>query len=309
MDSLASTVQTWLADPTVGKLLTIIIGILVTVTAVRFINKSLSRWVSDPEARYRGRKLVVFGGYVAVIILLLTVYSGRLGGLTVTLGVAGAGIAFALQEVIASFAGWFAIAMSGFYRTGDRVQLGGIKGDVIDIGVLRTTLMELDVWVEGDLYNGRVVRVANSFVFKEPVVNYSGDFAFLWDEVIIPIKSGSDWKHARAMLDRIAHEVVGEYTVGARNGWNAIRRSFLVEDASVEPMVTMTFDQSWISFTVRYVVDYKSRRTTKDKLFTRVLEEIEASDGRVQLATATTTVITLPGAAPGDGKQAQRDRS
>jgi small-conductance mechanosensitive channel len=109
------------------------------------------------------------------------IYGGRLGGLTVTLGVAGAGIAFALQEVIASFAGWFAIALSGFFRTGDRVQLGGIRGDVIDIGVLRTTLMELGEWVSGDLYSGRVVRIANSFVFKEPVFNYSADFPFLWD--------------------------------------------------------------------------------------------------------------------------------
>jgi small-conductance mechanosensitive channel len=61
---------------------------------------------------------------------------------------------------------------------GDRVQLGGIKGDVMDIGVLRTTIMETGQWVDGDLYNGRIV-LANSYVFKEPVFNYSGDFPFM----------------------------------------------------------------------------------------------------------------------------------
>ncbi|MBN1798381.1 MAG: mechanosensitive ion channel family protein [Spirochaetales bacterium] len=71
-------------------------------------------------------------------------------------------------------------------------QLGGIKGDVIDISILRTTLMEIGNWVDGDLYNGRVVRIANSFVFKEPVFNYSGDFPFLWDELTLPIRYGSD---------------------------------------------------------------------------------------------------------------------
>ncbi|MCB0784290.1 MAG: mechanosensitive ion channel, partial [Flavobacteriales bacterium] len=75
---------------------------------------------------------------------------------------------------------------------GDRVQLGGIKGDVIDIGVLRTTLMELGEWVDGDLYNGRMVLVANSFVFKEPVFNYSADFPFLWDELKVPVQYGAD---------------------------------------------------------------------------------------------------------------------
>lgn len=67
------------------------------------------------------------------------------------------------------------------------MQLGGIKGDVVDISILRTTLMEVGEWVKGDLYSGRTVRIANSFVFKEPVFNYSGDFPFLWDEVIVPV--------------------------------------------------------------------------------------------------------------------------
>jgi hypothetical protein len=85
-------------------------------------------------------------------------------------------------------AGWIAVSLGGFYKVGDRVELGGIRGDVVDIGFLRTTLFEVGEWVDGDLYNGRVVRVANSFIFKEPVVNYSGDFPFLWDELHVPVK-------------------------------------------------------------------------------------------------------------------------
>src|SRR5690606_17311423 len=107
----------------------------------------------------------------AMILMLLVagfIFSDKLSNLTVALGVTGAGIAVALKEVIASVAGWFAISFNHFFRVGDRVQLGGIKGDVIDIGVLRTTLMEIGEWVDGDLYNGRTVRVFNSFVFKEP---------------------------------------------------------------------------------------------------------------------------------------------
>lgn len=294
MDTITTTLQEWLADPAIGKLVTVLVGLLLIVTLVRLVSRSLKRWIGDPEARYRGRKLVAFGGYVAALILLLTVYSGRLGGLTVTLGVAGAGIAFALQEVIASFAGWFAIAMSGFYRTGDRVQLGGIRGDVIDIGVLRTTLMELGEWVHGDLYNGRVVRVANSFVFKAPVYNYSADFPFLWDEITVPIKYGGDWKGARTMLERVVEEVVGDYTAQAHEAWQAITRSFLVEDARVAPMVSLVATDNWIEFTVRYVVDVKLRRRTKDRLFTRILEEIEASNGQFAIASATFQLVEAP---------------
>ncbi|MEO5826295.1 MAG: mechanosensitive ion channel domain-containing protein [Gemmatimonadales bacterium] len=264
------------------------------MSLVRLLNRSLRRVIKDNEARYRTSKLVTFGGYAAAIFLVLTIYSGRLGGLNVALGVAGAGIAFALQEVIASFAGWFAIAMSGFYRTGDRVELGGIRGDVIDIGVLRTTLMELGEWVKGDLYTGRLVRIANSFVFKAPVFNYSGDFPFLWDEITVPIKYGTDWKHARVMLERVAEEVVGDYAAGAHTAWKQITRSYLVEDALVAPMISLIANDNWIEFTMRYVVDYKSRRRTKDELFTRILEEVEASEGRIALASATFELVEAP---------------
>lgn len=78
------------------------------------------------------------------------VFNDRSGQLTVIFGVVGAGVAFALQEVIASFAGWVAISLGQFYKTGDRVQLGGIMGDVIDIRLLRTTLMEIGAWVKAE---------------------------------------------------------------------------------------------------------------------------------------------------------------
>jgi small-conductance mechanosensitive channel len=98
-----------------------------------------------------------------------------IGGLTVAFGVAGAGIAFALQEVIVSVAGWMAILFSNFYRVGDHVLLGGTTGDVIDIGILRLTLMECGQWVGGDQYTGRIVRISNSHIFKDAVFNYSAD--------------------------------------------------------------------------------------------------------------------------------------
>ncbi len=190
-------VDRWLFDPTVGKFVAVVIGLLIVISVIKFVNRSLSKFVRDTEIRYRTRKFITFLGYVAAVF----VYSSKLGGLTVAFGVAGAGIAFALQEVIASTAGWFAVSFAGFFKTGDRVLLGGIKGGVIDIGILRTTLMEVGEWVKGDLYSGRVVRIANSFVFKEPVFNYSGDSPLLWDEIVLPIKYGSDRQLAREILD------------------------------------------------------------------------------------------------------------
>jgi len=264
------------------------------VVVVQLVRRAVRRHVDDPDSRYRISKVVVMGGYLAVVVAVVSALSGRITGLTVALGAAGAGIAFALQEVIASFAGWLAVAFGNFYKVGDRVQLGGIKGDVIDIGFLRTTLMECGAWIDGDLYSGRMVRVANSFVFKEPVFNYSGDFPFLWDEIVVPIKYGSDVALAQEVFQRIANEVTGEYAKGAQERWSDLVRSYRIEDASLEPLVTLTANDNWIAFTVRYAVDPRARRLTKDALFRRILGAIDDSSGRIGIASTTFQLVEAP---------------
>lgn len=281
----------YLYDPVVGKLVTVFIGIAVIWSIVQLLRKTLSSKVEDTTLRYRSKKVASFFGYLLAIVLVVVVYSENLGGFTVALGVAGAGIAFALQEVIASAAGWAAILFGGFYKTGDRVQLGGIKGDVIDIGVLRTTLMEIGQWVNGDLYNGRIVRIANSFVFKEPVFNYSTDFPFLWDEIKLPIQYGSDYQLTKQLMETAAADIVGNYTSSAHEQWAEMVRKYMIEDASTAPMVTLMANDNWVEFTLRYTVDYKRRRSTKNELFSRLLADVAQTGGKVQFASATFQLV------------------
>jgi small-conductance mechanosensitive channel len=284
----------WLFDPIIGKLIAAFVGVAVVYGAVQVLRRSINLHVTDADSRYRARKLVSFLGYAAAIVVLATVFSDRLGGLTVTFGVAGAGIAFALQEVIASVAGWVAVSFGNFYKPGDRIQLGGIRGDVIDIGVLRTTLMELGEWVDGDLYNGRIVRVSNSFVFKQPVYNYSADFPFLWDEITFPVRYGSEWQYARAVLQRVVNETIGDYAERSKEAWKGVVQKYLIEDAKIEPLVTIRPDENWVEFRVRYIVDYRNRRSTKDRIFTRILEEVDRSNNRIQIATAGFELLSAP---------------
>jgi len=271
-----------------------LLAFLVIGVLVRLGKRAASRLIHDGDARYRVRKTVSLLGYIAGGLVVGFIFSDRFGAFTVAFGVAGAGIAFALQEVIASVAGWAAIALGNFFRVGDRVQLGGIKGDVIDIGVLRTTVMECGSWVAGDLYNGRIVRVANSFVFKEPVYNYSGDFPFLWDEITVPVRYGSDAKLARRMVEEVVGEVVKEYTDFARDAWEDMVKKYRIEDARIDPMVTLVANDNWLEFTARYVVDYRKRRGTKDLIFTALMEAVEGTEGKVRLASATFEVTDTP---------------
>jgi small-conductance mechanosensitive channel len=154
--------------------------------------------------------------------------------------------------------------------------------------------MELGDWVNSDLYNGRIVRVANSFVFKEPVYNYSADFPFLWDEIVIPIKHGSDHGLARGLIERVALEVVRDYADEASLRWQEMQRRYRIENASTEPRVFLIVNDNWLEFTLRYVVAYKVRRATKDLLFSRLLDEFAQTERRVQIASTTLEVVAVP---------------
>lgn len=283
-----------ISNPIIRNIIYLIIGIVIILVITGFIRRQVSRHVSDIQNRYRTRKFVTFISYILIILLATVIYSNKLGGLTVALGVAGAGIAFALQEVIVSFAGWLALMANNFYKTGDRVQLGGIMGDVIDIGILRTTIMETGQWINGDLYNGRIVFIANSFVFKEPVYNYSGDYPFLWDEIKIPVQYGSDYKLAKEIIKNSAEKVVGEFSENSEKAWNEIVKKYMIENATTKPMITMTINDNWVEYTLRYVVNYKARRITKDLLSEEILNAVEATKGKVKFASATFHLVEAP---------------
>ncbi|MEP0987152.1 mechanosensitive ion channel domain-containing protein [Ekhidna sp.] len=278
-------------DPTIGKIIATIIGVIIIWLVLKVVQNRLFNNIEELHQRYRVKKASSFVGFLLTVVLISVIFSDKLGGFTVALGVAGAGIAFALQEVIASVAGWAAIMFGGFYKTGDRVQLGGIKGDVIDIGVLRTTLMETGQWVDGDLYNGRIVRIANSFVFKEPVFNYSSDFPFLWDEIKIPVRFGSNYDLAETFFKSSLDEIISKFSETAATTWKQLVKKYLIENATTKPMITMIFNDNWVEFTLRYPVEYKRRRITKDKLFRSILKQIESSDGEVKLASATFEIV------------------
>jgi len=144
------------------------------------------------------------------------------------------------------------------------------------------------------LVQRRVVRVANSFVFKEPVYNYSGDFPFLWDEINLPVRYGSDDQITRDILRRIAEEIVGDYSKLATASWENMVKKFLIEDAQVTPMITMTADENWMTYSLRYVVDFKRRRITKDRLYSRAVEEIDKTGGKVSIASSSTEIKVIP---------------
>lgn len=281
-------------EPTILKSLIVLVAVLTAAAVVGLIQKALYRRMTDSSKFYAAKKIVTFVSYIVLVIFATIVFRDALGNLAVVLGAATAAVAFSLKEVIVSLAGWIAITFGDFYKIGDRVQIAGVKGDIVDIGFAKTTLMELGEWITGDLYTGRLVRVANSLIFSEPLFNYSSGFPFVWDEIVIPVKYGSDEKIVRQILMTETQVLTADSVDKASKTWHEFGKKFLVEPAQTEPMVTLILNDNWMEYTVRYVVDFKRRRHTKDRLCTAFLNGFLEHKDSVAFASATFHLVEAP---------------
>lgn len=259
----------------------------------KLLLNQLYKKLKESNHWYETQKFARWINNILLFFIFLNIFGRDLTGLTTALGFAGAGITYALREVIMSIAGWFAILFGDFFNAGDRVRLGGIKGDVVDISALRTTLMEVGEWVGADQYTGRKVRVANSYIFSSPVYNYTSSFEFLWDEITIPLTFESDMQLARGILLELAEIHTDKYIDQAQQSWNQMRRDFKLEDASLENQVYLSLNNNVAEISLRYVVDYQERRTVKDKLYSDIFKRFSEQGERVEIAPNTLEVTTL----------------
>lgn len=260
----------------------------------KFVKHQINLRISDIHSRYNARKLVVISAYIAIIIVIAIIFTQQLKGFTITLGLIGAVVAYTLRNLISSLAGWFAITFGKYYQVGDRIEINNIKGDVIDINFFNTILMECGEWIKSDLYTGRIVRISNNNILNSPLYNYSRDLPFLWDEITIPVRYGSDIRLAREIFEEITVSITEDFSTKSEKDWKNLRRKFLLKEAKISSTVTLIATDNWIEFTIRYVVDYKKRRIIKDLIFTKILEKINTLDGKIQLSSATIELVAIP---------------
>jgi small-conductance mechanosensitive channel len=290
IETLPENVQ---VDPITLKFIYFFVLVTVILIFLHYLKWFLNKRIPDVDARHSFRKFISFLRVLTIIVSAVVIFGYQIEGLNVFFGIAGAGIAFAMQEFIVSFIAWFAITFNKYYRAGDRVQIAGIKGDVIDVDFLKTTVMELGDWVEGDLYNGRIVKITNNQIFKAPVYNYNSHYPFIWDEINVPVKYGSNIKECKKLFEEATLRVVEDYTERAKTAWNNVTRRYLIEKATIEPLITISAHESWVVFKIRYIVDYKARRTTQSAIWEEILTEIELKDD-IFIASTTLDITSLP---------------
>jgi small-conductance mechanosensitive channel len=292
---LIENINPWFAEHlALTSILAYLVWIILIFGIITWVRRIIKKKLPDNALRYKSQKGIEIIGYSIAIFITITYFTGNIKDFGLAIGLLTAGITITLQELILSIAGSFYIFFVRVYKPGDRIEINGIKGDVIDIDSIYTTMMEIGQWVSSDNYSGRIVKLSNAFVFKGPVYNYSQDFPFVWDEFTLPIRYGSDTELAKSILITVAQDILSEYVQASISKWKGVVDKYYIEDAQVHPTIAITLTDNWISFNLRYIVDYKKRRYTKHLLHEEIGKKILLSNGKVTLASATFEIVKIP---------------
>ncbi len=288
-------IQTLFENPLAIKLVKLGIWISIIIFIIGLIRKTLKKRIENITVRYKAQKGVEIIGYVLIVLLILiAVTVDSVKDYTVIIGLFTAGITFTLQELILSIAGSFYIFFVRVYKPGDRIEINNIKGDVIDIDSIYTTIMEMGEWVSSDNYSGRIVKISNAFVFKGPIKNYSMDFPFVWDELNILVTYESDIPLAKKLVMESAEKLLSEYSQNSKSKWEEMVERYYIENATLEPTLAMSLTDNWVQLNLRYITDYKLRRKTKQDLFQEIVLAVLETKGEVTLASTTLQLLKIP---------------
>lgn len=246
--------------------------------------------IQDTKERYTFRKAVSIIITFLALAFLFAVWFKETTGLIVAYGILSAGIAIALQDLLKSIAGGIIIFVSRPFRAGDRIEVEGMIGDVLDIRNFSTSLMEIQEWVDGDQYTGRIVQLPNSFILSGKVKNYTKDFSFIWDEVQIMLVYGSNWKKAEDIALKVAKETLYGFEESAKKELLTMGEKYFITTYDVETRLYMKMQDNWIDMRLRYVVDPRQRRKIKDNLVQKLLE-VYGQEEDINVGTATSLDI------------------
>lgn len=289
------------------KLLFSIVFILVVLLfnrVLKAISRCLVRDIHSARVQFWARQGINVATASVLIVGLVSIWFNDPARLATAAGLVTAGLAFALQRVITAMAAYLVILRGKTFNVGDRIMMGGVRGDVIALGFIQTTVMEMgqapgeqgddpSMWVHGRQYTGRVVTITNDRIFDTPVYNYTREFPYLWDEMAVPIAYTAD-RHAaeRILLDAAARHTVKTTELAHDALENLKRRYVLRETSELEPRVFFRLTDNWMEMSVRFLVHEFGIRAVKDAMSRDIITALEAAG--IGIASGTYDVVGMP---------------
>lgn len=269
------------------KLLTSIITIILLLIVRKIILNLVFKKFYDVKLQYKWRKTSTYIITLIISLVLIKVWFQGFGSIATFLGLLSAGIAIALKDPLVNIVAWIFIVTRKPFETGDRIEIDGLSGDVIDVRIFQFTVMEIGNWVDADQSTGRIVHIPNGKIFTDFQANYSTGFDYIWNEIGVLVTFESDWKKAKEVLSKIVTGHAEHLTSDVQRKIKETSRKFMIFYNVLTPIVYTSVKDSGVMLTMRYLCDVRKRRTSEQEIWENVLIEFAKHDN-IDFAYPTT---------------------
>lgn len=282
----------------------LIVAIVFVAAGVRILLRAVLRGPGHERGYFWGRQTIRLLASAIGIIGLISIWFEDPARLATFAGLISAGVAIALQRVITSFAAYLIILRGRIFDVGDRITFGGVRGDVVALDFMQTTVMEMGetpaeqqdapaMWVHGRQYTGRLVRVTNDKIFDKPIYNFTREFPYLWEEMQLPIAYTGDRKRAEQIVLDVARRHTQETVERARPAFEELRKRYrTVRESALEPQIFVRLTDNWVELSLRFVVEPDQVRARKNAMSREILAGLE--EAKIGIASSTFEIVGVP---------------
>jgi small-conductance mechanosensitive channel len=284
---LKSVTDWFLANQVYANIIWTVLLITVVYVIGHVIERALQKGTTDLVGKHKIRRAMSWLRVVVLTVSLVAIWISGVGQTGVFLGVLGAGIALSMQEVLLSTAGWLLIIIKRPFDIGDRIEFSGHTGDIIDIRVFQTSLLEVGNWVGADQSTGRIINIPNSAIFRGLNANYTKGFPFIWNEQTIVVTFESDWKRAKAIILQQAQEEAQKIETEVRRQIQTMQSEYAIRYQHLTPIVYTHIADQGVALTLRYLCPVRKRRGMAHEVNEGILENF-VREPDIELAYPTT---------------------
>jgi small-conductance mechanosensitive channel len=251
-----------------NTLLIILALFLLRLVLLWIVNR---RFREDTRALYSWRKGAEYLIVVLGILLVGRLWLEGVQSLATYLGLVSAGVAIALQDLIVNLAGWGFIIWRRPFTVGDRIEIDGQAGDVIDVRIFAFSLLEIGARIDAEQSTGRVVHIPNGVVFREAVANFSQGLPYIWNEIPVMVTFESDWEKAKEIVTQVVNQFAPEVGEEVKAYGRKTGKRFVIAYGNVTPIVYTKVVGSGVLLTMRYLVNPRQRRGSEQQMWEAIL--------------------------------------
>jgi len=238
----------------------------------KIISKTIIERLDDYKDRYFWTKTLKTTTVILAFIILSRIWFGIFASIGTFMGLLSAGLAIAFKDLLVNIGGWLFLITRKPLVVGDRIQIGNITGDVIDIRLFQFSVIEVGNWVDADQSTGRIIHIPNGLLFSQWQANYTSGFEYIWNEIPVLLTFESDWKKAKQILNETLSKHALHLSEEAQKQIKEASKRFMILYKTLTPIVYTSVRDSGILLTMRYICKVKTRRSTEELIWEEVLE-------------------------------------